>query len=203
MLKIGLTGGIGCGKSTAVDAFRTFDIPIIDADQISKSIVEKGQPALTELVNAFGPDVLMEDGSLNRGYLKEKVFADKQLLEKLESILHPIIRQEIDQQINDKQQGNYPYVIVDVPLLVEKNYQPLFDMIVVVDCLPEQQIERVKQRDNLEEHKISKIIQTQASRETRNSYADEILDNSGDKKSLIKQVKTLHEKFARLSGKQL
>ncbi len=202
MLKFGLTGGIGCGKSTAVDAFRQLGIPIIDADQISKAIVEKGQPALAELVKQFGDEILQDDGSLNRGFLKEKVFSNNDQLEKLETILHPKIRHEIKKQIT-QENNKHPYVIVDVPLLVEKDYQPLFDKIIVVDCTPEQQIERVMQRDDLSEEQIQNIIQTQASRETRNSYADEILDNSGDRSSLKDQVNILHQKFVRLSETEL
>lgn len=198
MLKVGLTGGIGCGKSTAVDAFRVLDVPIIDADQISKDIVNSGQPALAEIAQIFGNEVLLENGELNRGLLKEKVFNDASALEQLELILHPQIRAEIIKQIYAYQKE--PYIIVDVPLLVEKNYQKMFDRIIVVDCLPEQQIERVCQRDGLSEKKIIKIISTQASREERNKSATDILDNKGNAETLLLQIKALHKKFDGLSG---
>ena len=196
-LKVGLTGGIGCGKSTAVDAFRALGIIIIDADQIAKSIVEPGEVALREIADCFGDQILLANGELNRNSLKEVVFNDTKALQKLENILHPRIRLEIENQISSLQTESY--IIIDIPLLVEKNYQEMFDRIIVVDCLPEQQIERVRQRDGLSELKIKQIMQTQASREERNKIATDILDNSGSKRSLLKKIKPLHDKFLRLS----
>ena len=200
-LKIGLTGGIGCGKSTAVDAFRVLGISIIDADQIAKEIVQPGEVALSEIVEAFGKEILLENGALDRSRLKAAVFQDSsegpKALERLEKILHPRIRLEIEKQLSIL--TAQPYVIVDIPLLVEKNYEEMFDRIVVVDCLPEQQIARVRQRDSLSESEIQKIMLTQSSRDERKKAASDILDNSGDKKSLLKQIKNLHTKFLRLS----
>lgn len=198
LLKIGLTGGIGCGKSTAVNAFRELGITIIDADQIAKDIVKPKQPALAEIAEKFGDIILLENGELNRPLLKEKVFENPKALELLEKILHPRIRREIELRINNHEKSN-PYIIVDVPLLVEKNYQEMFDRIIVVDCLPEQQLERVRQRDNISESQIKNIMQTQASREQRNSHATDILDNSADKEFLLKQINALHQKFLGLS----
>lgn len=198
LLKVGLTGGIGCGKSTAVDAFHELGINIIDADQIAKDIVKPGQKALSEIAEKFGDEILLENGELNRPLLKEKVFKEPKALELLENILHPQIRLEIVQQINRHKKGD-PYIIVDVPLLVEKNYQQMFDRIIVVDCLPEQQLERVRQRDNISESQIKKIMQTQVSRDQRNNHATDILDNSADKEFLLKQINALHQKFLGLS----
>ena len=196
-LKVGLTGGIGSGKSTAVNAFRALGITIIDADQIAKSIVEPGETALQEIADCFGERILLANGELNRQALKDIVFNDPEALEKLENILHPLIRLEIENQI--AQLESDPYIIIDIPLLVEKNYQKILDEIIVVDCLPEQQIERVRQRDTLSNASILKIMQTQASREERNKVATRMLDNSGTKATLQKQIKTLHDTFLRLS----
>ena len=197
MLKVGLTGGIGCGKSTAVDAFRALGAPIVDADQISKKMVEKGSEALEEIASIFGSDLLLNNGKLNRPLLKQIIFSDSNALEKLEAILHPRIKAEITREISIIK--NEAYVIVDIPLLVEKKYQEMFDQIIVVDCLPEQQIQRVAMRDKLSSSDIKKIMQNQATREERNEAATMILDNSLDKESLLSQINRLHTELVALS----
>ncbi len=197
MFKVGLTGGIGCGKSTAVDAFRVLGVPIVDADQISKKMVEKGCDALEEIANVFGDDLLLDNGELNRPLLKQTIFSDPAALEKLEAILHPRIKDEIHNQILAI--NNQAYVIVDIPLLVEKNYQEMFDQIIVVDCLPEQQVQRVVMRDKLSSSEIKKIMKNQASREERNKAATIILDNSLDKENLLSQINRLHTELVALS----
>lgn len=206
MLKVGLTGGIGCGKSTAVDAFRDFGVAIVDADKIARDVVAKGQPALDEIKQSFGKDIVLDDGELNRPALKKIIFEASQQgtinLEHLEKILHPRIRTEIQRQITEleySEQYDKSYIIVDIPLLVEKKYQDLFDHIVVVDCLPEQQIARVIDRDGMDEASVKNIMQQQASRVERLNIATEVLDNGGNIEYLLAQVKQLHEKFVTLS----
>lgn len=193
MLKVGLTGGIGCGKSTAVDAFRILGAPIVDADQIAKDLVKAGSPALIKINTIFGEDILFANGELNRTRLKEIVFTDSQALEKLEAIIHPGVRAEINKQI--KELSAFPYVIIDIPLLVEKNYSKMFHRIIVVDCLLEQQISRVRKRDKLDESAIKAIISKQASRHKRLHKATDILDNVDCINSLNEQVKKLHADF--------
>ena len=197
MLKVGLTGGIGCGKSTAVDAFRALGIPIVDADQISKDMVKQGSEALKEIAKVFGNDLLLKNGELNRALLKQKIFSDLAELKKLEKILHPRIKAEIQNQISAIK--NQTYVIVDVPLLVEKKYDSMFERIVVIDCLPEQQIKRVTVRDTLDQSSIEKIMQNQASRAQRKHVATDIIDNTQDKKNLILQINRLHKELVALS----
>ncbi len=200
MLKVGLTGGIGCGKSTAVDAFRVLGIPIIDADQISKDIVKQGSEALDEISNTLGSDLLLKSGELNRPLLKQKIFSSPQTLEQLEAILHPRIKAEIESQVLEIAKHNgYSYVIVDIPLLVEKNYQNMFDQIIVVDCLPEQQIQRVSLRDGLSDLDIKRIMKNQATRAERNTAATDVLDNTKDKKNLLSQINRLHKALVALS----
>ena len=197
MLKIGLTGGIGCGKSTAVDAFRILGISIVDADQISKNMVKRGSDALQEIADVFGSELLLANGELDRALLKQKIFSDSLALEKLEAILHPRIKAEIQRQIlalNDE-----AYVIVDIPLLVEKKYEAMFDRIIVIDCSPEQQIERVIERDTLNRPEIEKIMLNQAAREQRNQVATDIIDNTKDKELLISQINRLHKELVALS----
>ncbi len=201
MLKVGLTGGIGCGKSTAVDAFRALGAPIIDADQISKDMVKHGSEALNEISKTLGADLLLEDGELNRPLLKQKIFSNPKTLEQLEAILHPRIKTEIENQISaikDHSNTN-DYVIVDIPLLVEKNYQDMFDHIIVVDCLPEQQIQRVSLRDELSDSDIKRIMKNQATRTERNKAATEVLDNTQDKETLLSQINRLHKALVALS----
>lgn len=197
MLKVGLTGGIGCGKSTAVDAFRALGIPIVDADQISKDMVKQGSEALKEIAKVFGNDLLLKNGELNRALLKQKIFSDLAELKKLEKILHPRIKAEIQNQISAIK--NQTYVIVDIPLLVEKKYDSMFERIVVIDCLPEQQIKRVTVRDTLDQSSIEKIMQNQASRAQRKHVATDIIDNTQDKKNLILQINRLHKELVALS----
>ena len=205
MLKVGLTGGIGCGKSTAVDAFRDLGAMIIDADQVARDIVEPGAKALTEIAELFGDDILLANGALDRGKLKRIIFSPtkeaEQALANLEKITHPIISEEIKSRMDwaDTQKSKFPYVLIDIPLLVEKEYESLFDRIVVVDCLEEQQINRVKNRDGMDEETILKIIEQQATREQRQEVATDTLDNSEDVEHLLSQVKRLHQQFVSLS----
>ena len=204
MLIVGLTGGIGSGKSTAVDAFRVLGIPIIDADKIAKDMVEVGSKALDELAEHFGEDVLTQHGALDRQQLKSIIFKDESALQKVEDILHPRIKKEIEDQIAEATDtSDADYLIVDIPLLVEKNYQEMFDRIIVVDILREQQIERVKQRDNLSTAQIENILKAQASREERIEHATHILDNSESPGFLQEQIISLHKNFLGLSRPQL
>ncbi|MEE9326960.1 MAG: dephospho-CoA kinase [Cocleimonas sp.] len=193
MLKVGLTGGIGCGKSTVANAFCALGVSIIDADIISKSVVNAGQPALQKIEQAFGEGIILPSGELNREKLKKIIFTDSTALEKLEQILHPIIRQEITKQMTEHLKE--PYIIVDVPLLVEKEYQSLFDKIIVVDCTLEQQIERVLKRDEMTENDVIKIIKTQADRDYRKRFATDLIDNSKRIDHVKAQVNTLHNIF--------
>lgn len=206
MLKVGLTGGIGCGKSTAVDEFRALGAMILDADQVARDIVEPGTKALTEIAQLFGNDILLLNGALDRAKLKNIIFAPtkeaEQALANLEKITHPIISEEIKSMMDwaDTQTLEYLYLLVDIPLLVEKEYESLFDRIVVVDCSAEQQINRVKNRDGMDEETILKIIEQQATREQRQEVATDILDNSKDVEHLLSQVKQIHQQFVSLSN---
>ena len=193
VLKVGLTGGIGCGKSTAVNIFRALGAGIVDADQISKDLVKLGSPVLMEIAKIFGSEIILVDGELNRPMLKELVFTDSKALDKLEAIIHPNVRKEIDRQVSVL--SSAPYVIVDIPLLVEKQYQEMFERIIVVDCLPEQQIKRVEERDSIDRATLEAIMQKQAGRDLRLKAATDILDNTCSTSLLKEQVKSLHNNF--------
>ena len=193
VLKVGLTGGIGCGKSTAVNTFRALGAGIVDADQISKDLVKLGSPVLMEIAKIFGSEIILVDGELNRPMLKELVFTDSKALDKLEAIIHPNVRKEIDRQVSVL--SSAPYVIVDIPLLVEKQYQEMFERIIVVDCLPEQQIKRVEERDSIDRATLEAIMEKQAGRDSRLKAATDILDNTCSASLLKEQVKSLHNNF--------
>ncbi len=203
MIKVGLTGGIGCGKSTVTKSFASKGIRIIDADKIAHAIVAPKTTALKEIIATFGESLLQQDGSLNRVALKKQVFSDPKKLLRLESILDPKIYSAIKEQLvkSETLANTSSYVVADIPLLIEKNYQKLFDYIVVVDCLPEQQIKRIQQRDNMELEIIQSILDKQLSREKRLKQATHILDNTGSKEQLLLQIEALHQDFIRLGVK--
>lgn len=199
MLKIGLTGGIGCGKTTVSNLFSTLNVPIIDADDISHSLVQVGKPALQKIKNIFGLEILLENGELNRAYLKKCIFEDSKVKKQLEAILHPLIFKEISNQLNAISSD---YCLVSIPLLFETHAEFLFDRILVIDCDKKTQIERVQKRDNLSLEHIEAILAAQVSREFRQKNADDLLDNSKTNHSLAEDVKKLHNFYLSLSHKQ-
>lgn len=197
MLKIGLTGGIGSGKSTITTLFSKHGIPIIDADIIAHQLVEPGQAALKLLQQAFGNSIINNDNSLNRQQLREIVFSNTERKVQLESIMHPLIFQQMQ---DEYQQQNSPYSILCIPLLIETNSTAFVDRIIVVDCAVESQIDRVKQRDQLSTERILSIISSQVDRKTRLSYADDVIDNSKSTTQLAEQVKKLHNQYLLLNS---
>jgi len=196
MLKIGLTGGIGCGKTTVSKLFEHLNIPVIDADTLAHQLVEIGQPALNEIARVFGSDILNVDGSLNRQKLSQLIFSDKQLKQELEAILHPRIYQAIQTAI---QSLNSAYCIISIPLLFETNMIDLVDRILVIDCPVESQIERVQKRDGRPLAQIQAIIDNQVSRTYRITHAHDLLDTSIANDKLAETVKKLHNLYLSLS----
>lgn len=196
ILKIGLTGGIGCGKSTVCDLFAELGISIIDADLIAREIVEPGQPALSQLSQYFGPQILHADGSLNRATLRQTIFKDEAARQTINEIMHPLIFKEIEQRINNL---DSLYCIVAVPLLFETGYQNKFDRVLVIDCDPDTQIQRVSQRDQADLQQIQAIIDSQIPRSRRLELADDIIDNMSSLQILAEQVKKLHNSYTKLA----
>lgn len=195
MFKVGLTGGIGSGKSTVAGLFARLGCPIIDADVIAHQLVEPGQPALSAIRRAFG-DEIMDGAVLNRKKLGDIIFADSVQKQILEGLLHPLIRSAIQARA---EQCDAAYVILAVPLLIETGMADLVDRILVVDCPEAIQIERVQKRDNMPPAKINAIMANQASREERLRHADDIIDNSIPDTALAEQVKKLHNHYLSLS----
>ena len=199
MLKIGLTGGIGCGKTTVAKLFEQLKIPVIDADEIARQLVAIGQPALMRIQEVFGSDVFKPDGSLNREQLRELIFSDPEKKQRLESILHPLVYQSMQAML---EQLISPYCIICIPLLFETNMTRFVDRILVVDCPVETQIERVRKRDNMTMERIQSIIDSQVSRTFRKAQANDLIDNSETDDRLAEEVKTLHNLYLSLSACQ-
>lgn len=199
MLSIGLTGGIGSGKTAVSDIFGTLGVPVIDTDLIARELVEPGQPALTAIVECFGPACLTPDKRLNRAYLRQCIFTDPIAKKNLENILHPRIRTEVARRIS---QLSVPYCIVVIPLLVEinaSNAAYALDRILVVDVPEDIQIERVMSRDNISKEHAIRILQSQASRQRRLANADDIILNTGSLTQLRQKIDELHQYYLELA----
>ncbi|TXL14960.1 dephospho-CoA kinase [Methylococcaceae bacterium HT4] len=192
MYKVGLTGGIGCGKSTVTNLFKQHDIPVVDADVIAHALVAPGQKALSQISTTFGSGMINPDGRLNRALLCDCVFQNAEKKRQLESIMHPLVYAEINFQLS---RLSSPYAIVSIPLLIETQMQSLVDYILVIDCPMEMQINRVKSRDKLNDSQIIAIINNQVSRTERLIYAHSIIDNTKDIPHLSEQVNSLHDQF--------
>ena len=202
MLIIGLTGGIGSGKSTVAHRFAELGIPVIDADIITRELVAPGQPALEEIAQQFGADLLLPSGALDRAQLRQRVFCQPNERKKLEAILHPKARIEAHRRIAALQDANPPpaYCILCVPLLIESGWQDLVQRILVVDTDREQQIQRTLQRDQLSRQQVNAIIDSQADRDTRLAVADDVISNNGDLHDLQAQIDALHQRYLQLAG---
>ena len=194
---IGLTGGIGSGKSTVAEAFRQHGIDTVDADLASRAVVEPGMPALESIREHFGADILHENGSLDRAALRSIVFSNPQQKAWLESLLHPLIREWIIQQL-EKSTG--PYVILESPLLFETDQHQLADTVVLVDVPEELQIERASARDRNLANQIKRIIDSQMPRQEKISKADIVFDNSQPLETMASRVADLHHQFLSLAA---
>ena len=190
---IGVTGGIGSGKTTVCDLFHElFAIPVIDADIIAKDVVKKNQPALQAIVAEFGEDILTHSGELDRPKVKKLVFSHPAKRKILEKIVHPEVRNEMRLQIS---RVNKSYCLLSVPLIAESTDKSIFDRILVVDCDEKIQMERVISRDRLANETVVAIMRAQASREDRLVIADDVIINNGPTSQLNEQVQLLHETY--------
>jgi len=196
MLVVGLTGGIGSGKTTVANYFTALGVPLIDADQIARELVEPGSTVLNEIVDCFGPDVLNSRGDLDRLRLRHRVFTDTGERRRLEAILHPRIRAEMARRIRLL---NAPYCIASIPLMVETAQTDLVDRVLVVDCPPELQRERIARRDGWPKDDIEGVLRAQAPRAQRLQAADDIIVNDGNLDTLRTTVASLHRRYLELS----
>jgi dephospho-CoA kinase len=195
MLKIGLTGGIGCGKTTVAGMFAGRGVPVIDADAVAHTLVEPGRPALQQLQHCFGPGIVDNDGALNRAALREIVFSDPDKKSRLEAILHPLVYREMQYRLDSL---NGAYALLCIPLLLETGMQRFVDRIAVVDCPESMQLERVKKRGGISATTIQAIIRTQVTRQQRLAAGDDVIDNSGNLTELAQQVEKLHNLYLTL-----
>lgn len=201
MVKVGLTGGIGSGKSTVADCFASHGVPVIDTDVIARDLTVPGGAALAEIRAAFGDTVLRADGTLDRAALRGRVFADIAQRRQLEAILHPRIRQAVEQRLATLKA---PYALIVIPLLVETGgYQDLLDRVLVVDCPEDVQIARVMARSGLTHDAVKAILAAQAGRAERIAAADDIIVNTGSPEALGAEVAALHLRYQALSNKIL
>ncbi len=192
MLAVGITGGIGSGKSAAADRFAELGVPVIDADVIARQIVEPGRPACKKVIEVFGAEFATADGGLDRSKLRKMVFSVPEKKTQLESILHPEIHAEILRQLSDL---SAPYAIVVIPLLAEGNRTYPLDRVLVIDAPAKLQIDRVSNRDNESAQEVERIIHLQATRKDRLEMADDVISNTGTKQSLRNSVDELHSKY--------
>jgi len=195
MIRIALTGGIGCGKSTACDFFTQLNVPVIDTDIIARELVEPHQIALKEIVDYFGSGILLNNGQLDRKQLSEKIFKNKKDKLHLESILHPKIRICVEKKLN---QLNCCYAIIAIPLLIETSQQNNYDRVLLIDCDEQIQIARTLSRDDRDVSEIMSIIKSQASREDKLTIANDVIDNSTERSILQNQINQLHSKYMQL-----
>ncbi|MGP9766333.1 dephospho-CoA kinase [Halomonas sp. AOP13-D3-9] len=194
---IGLTGGIGSGKSTVALAFETLGAAWVDADDVAREIVLPGEPALSAIKEHFGDQVMHQDGTLNRAALREIVFDDPAQRQWLESVTHPKIRHRLLQHLERLKIQGAPYVLLVSPLLFESGQNALVNRAVVVDVPKALQLSRTQQRDGVSESQVRAILAAQLSREQRLAKADDVIDNSGDHASMMKQVAQLDKTYRR------
>ncbi|MEB7936795.1 MULTISPECIES: dephospho-CoA kinase [Escherichia] len=194
---VALTGGIGSGKSTVANAFADLGINVIDADIIARQVVEPGTPALRAIAEHFGADIIAADGTLQRRTLRERIFAHPEEKNWLNALLHPLIQQETQRQI---QQSTSPYVLWVVPLLVENSLHKKANRVLVVDVSPETQLMRTMQRDDVTREHVEQILAAQATREARLAVADDVIDNNGTPNAIASDVARLHAHYMQLAS---
>ncbi|MEK9655303.1 MAG: dephospho-CoA kinase [Halieaceae bacterium] len=190
MLRVGITGGIGSGKTALTDWLAGQGITVVDADLAARAVVAPGQPALAEIVATFGKDYLQPDGQLDRGAMRQLVFEDTEKRKALEAITHPRIREELQRQLDT---ADSVYVVLSSPLLLESGQSELVDLSVVVDVPEATQIERTMQRDGNDRALVEGIMAAQLDRETRKNRADIIIDNSASLSALHEKAEILHQ----------
>lgn len=194
---VGLTGGIGSGKTAVSNLFAELGAEVIDADVISRSLVEPGQPVLAKLAALAPEPVLLPDGSLDRARLRKLIFQDPGLKQAVDQLLHPMVRREIEQRISRSQS---PLIILVVPLLLENRAYEFVDRVLVVDAPEALQISRTVARDNTTAQDVERIMRHQLDRETRLQGADDVICNDGDLAQLRQRVMELHGRYKTLAG---
>jgi dephospho-CoA kinase len=194
---LGLTGGIGSGKSAVAACFAELGVHQVDSDHVARWVVEPGQPALGKIAEHFGDEILLADGSLNRPMLRERIFQAPEQRKWLEALLHPLIRERTYQYL---EQGTSPYAILVSPLLIESGQWRTVQRVLVVDTPEHLQLQRTALRDNVSQEQVRSIIAAQAQRDDRLAHADDILINDRDQQWLQQEVERLHRFYLTLRG---
>lgn len=192
LFRVALTGGIASGKSTVAELFAARGVPVIDTDLIARQVVEPGEPALAAVIAAFGRGVLGADGRLDRPRMRERVFGDPAARRRLEAILHPAIRAELERQ---SRAAGGPYQLLVIPLLVESGRRDHVDRVLVVDVPEATQIERLIRRDGASREQAQAALRAQATREARLAFADDVIENTADLTALEPRVDELHRDY--------
>lgn len=193
MFTVGLTGGIGSGKSTVANLFAELGVPVIDTDVVARQLTEPGGAALEAIRAAFGEDVILADGMLDRAALRRRVFADAAARRQLEAILHPRIRQMVEQSLATL---DAPYALIVIPLLVETGgYRDVLRRVLVVDCPEALQVARVMARSGLARDEVDAILAAQAGRAERLAAADDVIVNDASAAALRAEVTALHQRY--------
>ncbi|MEO8543648.1 MAG: dephospho-CoA kinase [Burkholderiaceae bacterium] len=197
MLRLGLTGGIGSGKSTVAEFFALHGAVVIDADAISRATTASGGPAIAPIAKAFGDDFIAADGALDRSKMRQTIFSDPTVRTRLESIIHPLVAQQTAQRAQNAEQAGAHCAVFDIPLLVESGrWRARVDLVLVVDCLVEVQIRRVMARNGLKRDEIESIIASQATRSARLCAADIVIFNGGPlREQIAHDVKQVAERL--------
>jgi dephospho-CoA kinase len=195
--RVALTGGIASGKTTVADLFAALGIPVIDTDLIARQVVEPGRPALAAVVAEFGPDALDADGRLDRRRMRERIFADATARQRLEGILHPAIRAEMERQ---SREASGPYQVLVIPLLTEGKRRDHVDRVLLVDVPEALQVERLMWRDGVSRDQAQASLNSQATRAERLAMADDVVRNTGRVDELREKVAVLHEKYLGLAA---
>jgi dephospho-CoA kinase len=194
MFTIALTGGIGCGKSEATKIFSSLGVPVVDLDIISHQLTAEKQVLVKEIAAVFGQQYITTSGALDRTKMRQLVFANEEARKQLNQILHPAIYNEAVRQLKNYQ--DTPYTILAIPLLEQDSiYAPSINRVLVIDCEPEKQIERVKERSHLTEQEITQIINAQMPRQARIKMADDLVENNGSIADLRHKIENLHQKY--------
>ena len=196
MLIIGLTGGIGSGKTAAAKKFASLNVSVINADTVAREVVEPGSEALAAIKQKFGPEILLANGHLDRNQLRHVIFADAEAKSWLENLTHPLIGIRIYEQLSQPQQaGEANYRILESPLLLETSQRQLTQRICLIDVTAETQLERTMSRDNNTEQQVLAIMAAQMDGKENRLLADDIIDNNGDLDHLYQQVETMHQQY--------
>ncbi len=193
---VGLTGGIGSGKSAAAERFRALGITVVDADVCARIVVEPNKPALKTIAEHFGSEIIQADGTLDRAALRQKIFADEAERKWLEALLHPLIFEEMWSQL---QLAQSPYAVLESPLLIEAGQKAICQRVLVIDAAEETQLARATARDNNSIEQVKAIMAAQATRQQRNAKADDIVNNDGDLASLHQAIDKLHQHYLSLA----